>query len=141
MDFSTLSLISLFIATVFFACASTNNPENDSLSEISKKIHQEVGNAEADNLEQCQYLPIGVKPAGGPWGYLVYSEKISDTDKLKELVERYNELDKERNISEDIVSTADYATPPTLKIVDGACKGEGHYAWNPGDLQDNDEEK
>lgn len=141
MEISTLSVLTFFTAFVLLACASNNNQEKESLDEVAKQIHHEVGNAEADHIEQCQSMPIGVKPAGGPWGYLVYSEKTTDTHKLKELIEHYNELNAELNKREDIMSTADIATPPTLKIVDGRCVGEGHYAWNPGDLYDEEDEQ
>lgn len=128
-----------FILTVFLifstSCEeiSTDNFEDLSIDEVAQLIDQEVGNARAETLSSCSVLAIGAKPCGGPWGYLVYSEEESDPEKLKLLVERYNDLDEIRMNEEDYVSTCDYATEPTLSLENGSCHGEG-YAWNPGDI-------
>lgn len=118
---------------MFSSCdeISTDNMDDLSIDEIAQLIDKEVGEAEAENLSICKVLPIGAKPCGGPWGYLVYSEKESNTEKLKLLVERYNELDEIRMKEEGYVSTCDYATEPKLSLENGSCRGEG-YAWNPG---------
>jgi len=75
---------------------STDNFEELSIDEVAQLIDQEVGDASAETLSSCSILAIGAKPCGGPWGYLVYSEEESDPEKLKLLVERYNELDEIR---------------------------------------------
>lgn len=134
------SVITIFIvSSIFFllACSGSSNDLNMStIEEIAKMINEEVGTAEADSADRCDMMPIGVKPAGGPWGYLVFSAEKSDRDKLERLVERYNELDAERNLEEGRMSTADFATEPALTLKNGACHGEGPYAWNPGYILD-----
>lgn len=135
MDLSTLFLF-LFSATLLlFSCASTN--QDKTIEQIAEEIDELIGNAEADSIEQCAIKPIGVKPAGGPWGYLVYSSKDTDLEKLQVLVSDYNKLDAERNEESDTFSTGDIATEPSLKIQDGMCFGEGQYAWNPGEVLEN----
>lgn len=110
--------------------------ENQTIEEIAQLIDEEVGSADADSADQCNIIPIGVKPAGGPWGYLVYSNKSTDEEKLKKLVDRYNKLDEKRNIEQDAFSTADFATEPELTIKNGRCHGQGIYAWNPGEVKE-----
>ncbi|WP_372902691.1 hypothetical protein [Rhodohalobacter sp.] len=110
-----------------------DNFEDLSIDEVAQLIDQEVGNARAESLSSCSVVAIGAKPCGGPWGYLVYSEEESDPEKLKLLVERYNELDEIRMKEEGYGSTCDYATEPTLTLENGSCHGEG-YAWNAGDI-------
>lgn len=128
-----------FILTIFLILSSsceelsTDNFEELSIDEVAQLIDQEVGDASAETLSSCSILAIGAKPCGGPWGYLVYSEEESDPEKLKLLVERYNELDEIRMKEEGYGSTCDYATEPTLTLENGNCHGEG-YAWNPGDI-------
>ncbi|PKD44147.1 hypothetical protein [Rhodohalobacter barkolensis] len=112
---------------------STDNFEELTIEEIATLIDMEVGDAQAENLSSCQVIPIGAKPCGGPWGYLVYSEEVSDAQNLKQLVDRYNELDEIRMKEEGYGSTCDYATEPTLSLESGSCHGNG-YAWNPGDI-------
>ena len=114
---------------------STDNFDNLSIDEVAQLIDQEVGNAPAESLSSCSVLAIGAKPCGGPWGYLVYSKEESDTERLKQLVKRYNELDEIRMKEEGYGSTCDYATEPTLSLENGSCHGDG-YAWNPGDIID-----
>ena len=114
---------------------TTDNFDNLSIDEVAQLIDQEVGNAPAESLSSCSVLAIGAKPCGGPWGYLVYSKEESDTERLKQLVKRYNELDEIRMKEEGYGSTCDYATEPTLSLENGSCHGDG-YAWNPGDIID-----
>src|SRR6056297_406686 len=135
MDFPTLTLILFSTTLLLFSCASTN--QDKTIEQIAEEIDELVGNAEADSIEQCTIMPIGVKPAGGTWGYLVYSSKDTDLKKLEKLVSDYNKLDAERNEESDAFSTADFATEPSLKIQDGMCVGEGQYAWNPGEVPEN----
>lgn len=113
---------------------SSTDPSGQTIKEVAKMIHDEVGNAPAESVDQCEMIPIGVKPAGGPWGYLVFSAETSDREYIKKLVDEYNELDAERNRDDGLMSSADYATEPALVLANGTCKGDGQYAWNPGDI-------
>ena len=126
-------LLLLSFTLIAAACARQNEDLSDaSIEEIAQMIQDEVGSARASETNQCDFIPIGVKPAGGPWGYLVFSTEESSRERLERLVERYNELDAERNKENNGFSTADVATPPDLSLINGTCRGEGPYAWNPG---------
>jgi len=134
----SLSSLSLLLLLTTFGDMEMPDSElqDKSIEEIAILINHEVGNAEADDISQCNFIPIGVKPAGGPWGYLIYSSKNTDTEYLEKLVQRYNELDAERNLEEGGMSTGDFALEPELEIVQGECRGVGLYAWNPGYILD-----
>jgi hypothetical protein len=137
MNLTNFIFILLSITYLTMACSKDNSDlTNKSIEEVAQMIQDEVGNAAADSADRCDILPIGVKPAGGPWGYLVFSTEISDRDKLERLVERYNELDAQRNDENGGFSTADMASKPALMLRDGACFGDGPYAWNSGDILD-----
>lgn len=133
MDLSTLTLFIFSSSLLLFSCAAGENEK--SIEEIAKEIDQLIGNAEAESIDQCALMPIGSKPAGGPWGFLVYSKKNTDQEKLENLVEKYNELDAARNEESGGFSTADVATGPQIVIRNGSCFGEGMYAWNPGEVE------
>lgn len=136
----------LFILSIIFltACSSDAIPDDSELmanisnySELQQTailIDQLVDDAAAPNLNSCDIIPIGAKPCGGPWGYLVFSKQISDKNELEELAEIYTELDHIRNLEEGRGSTCDIARVPTLKIKDGNCYGTYGHAWNPGDI-------
>lgn len=135
MDITTLLFLILSFTLLSLACARQSEDLSDkTIEEIARMIHEEVGSAEAASADRCDIMPIGVKPAGGPWGFLVYSTEQSDRERLEMLVARYNELDAERNAETDGFSTADVATRPSLMLKNGTCSGEGPYAWNPGDI-------
>ena len=131
----TMTVLSLFF--MIFGCAKSTPDLNQlSIEEIAVLIHEEVGQAEADSVDRCDMIPIGVKPAGGPWGYLVFSTEHTERERIEELVERYNELDAERNEESGGFSTADVATEPNLILRNGSCYGDGQYALNPEDILD-----
>ncbi len=138
MDISTFIYLLIFGSFILLSCAANQAGqfyENLSIDEVAGLIDNEVGDAAAGSIDACEVIPIGVKPAGGPRGYLVYSSGESDPGKLQEMVKRYNELDAIRNEESDAFSTADFATEPELEIRDGRCFGEGQYAWNPGEVK------
>jgi hypothetical protein len=132
----------LLLSTVLFSISCSeltpfqegDNIDQMSLEEVAKTIHDHVGEAEADHLSQCSMLPIGAKPCGGPWGYLVFSSENSSETFLKKLINRYNVLDAKRNKEEGRMSTCDIARKPDLVLTDGTCRGEKGHAWNPGDI-------
>ncbi|WP_069132891.1 hypothetical protein [Rhodohalobacter halophilus] len=132
-------LISLTVSFIFLfttACDEITSGELNELSidEVAKLIEMEVGDAKANELSSCSTMAIGAKPCGGPWGYIVYSTEQSDTNKLQRLVDRYNELDDIRNREKGLGSMCDFATKPELELIGGQCHGDGHYAWNAGEI-------
>lgn len=127
----TLAAIITSAIFLLLGCAKENPELQDStIEQIAIMIHNEVGDAEASSSDRCEMIPIGVKPTGGPWGYLIYSTENTNKERLEELVNRYNELDMKRNQGEDAMSTADIATEPDISFEEGKCVGDGLYAWD-----------
>lgn len=134
----------LSFAIFLIACSSDAIPEGselrsktsgyNDLQQIAILIDHEVGDAAASNLNSCDLIPIGAKPCGGPWGYLVFSKEISNRNELETLAETYTELDHIRNIEEGRFSTCDIARVPALTIKEESCHGINGHAWNPGDI-------
>lgn len=136
----------LIISSILFliSCSSDAIPEGSELlpklsdytdlQQTAILIDLEVDDAAASNLNSCDMIPIGAKPCGGPWGYLVFSKEISDKKSLEELAETYTELDHIRNIEEGRISTCEITGAPTLQIKEGSCHGTYGSAWNPGDV-------
>lgn len=104
------------------------------LEQVALQINNLVGDASADQLQQCEMLPIGAKPCGGPWGYLIFSTADLDANTLETLVETYTELDHERNLLLGLASDCAYVGPPEIEFTDNKCRGIGRSAWNPGEL-------
>lgn len=130
-------LLSLFLLFALSALSCTEMPadwDDMDLEDIAREIDKEVGEAPANRVSLCKTIPIGAKPCGGPWGYLVFSESKSNESKLNSLVAIYNDLDEERNKKESRVSTCEMISAPPLELKDGKCHGTTRYAWNPGDI-------
>lgn len=135
LEIMPLYFIALSLLLVTFACEKNDeNLQNATIEEVARMINNEIGEATAESEDRCDMIPIGVKPAGGPRGYLVFSSQVSDRQKLEKLVQQYNELDSKQNEENDAFSTADFATEPELILQNRSCIGQGMYAWNPGDI-------
>lgn len=131
---TVLSLL-IFLAAICFSCSEMPADWQDmDIEDIAREIDKEVGDAPANRVAVCKIMPIGSKPCGGPWGFLVYSSKHSDEEKLSALVGIYDELDEKRNSEENRISTCEAAGPPPLEIKNGKCNGTIPHAWNPGDI-------
>ena len=91
------------------------------LSTLRAQIDAEIGDAEASDVASCRTLPLGDKPCGGPWTYLVYSTEVSDADDLRALAEEYDRIDRARNRACELVSTCDVTPEPNVAIQGGRC--------------------
>ncbi len=91
------------------------------LQTLRTRIDREIGEAEASSVEACRALPLGDKPCGGPWTYLVYSAEASDAGGLEALAAEYDRLDRARNRACGLVSDCMLRLPPTPVLVDGRC--------------------
>lgn len=130
-----LSLLLLFLAAISLSCSEMPADWQDmNIEDIAREIDKEVGDAPANRVSECKIIPIGVKPCGGPRGFLVFSSKHSDEEKLSALAGIYDELDEKRNSEENLISTCEVASAPPLELKNGKCNGTTQNAWNPGDI-------
>lgn len=95
--------------------------QGSDLESLRKQIDEEIGDARADRVSQCRTIAFGSKPCGGPWQYLAYSTRETNTLKLSTLVARYNELEAEINLSEGRASDCAYVTRPDTALVGARC--------------------
>jgi hypothetical protein len=91
------------------------------LQPLRAAIDAEIGDAEASNVAACRALPLGAKPCGGPWTYLVYSAEASDPERLSELAAEYDAVDAERNRACELVSDCMMVMPPDVALEGGRC--------------------
>lgn len=129
-------LLFLIILLSFKGCTSLDEPlvTPDSVTEIARDISGLIGEAEASTLSQCSIIGIGAKPCGGSWGFLVFSLERTDPERLSELVDRFNELNKTINSEKGIFSTCDATPVPETILNNGQCTGEGRGFWTTDQL-------
>jgi len=121
--FISLSLIFLFAV----GCSleeSTKNQDSDlkALTNLGNEINVLVESSVCTDETECASIAFGIKPCGGPWGYLVYSNSI-DTDELIAKVERFNQMQNTYNLRYNITSDCSVVLPPDALICeDNKCK-------------------
>lgn len=101
------------------SAAQHSDPER--LAEIRRNIEQEIGVPYASEPSQCKLIAFGSKPCGGPWNYLVYSAEKTNESRLRQLVSKFNKLQKRTNEERKIYSDCALAPKPKLEFFDGIC--------------------
>ena len=118
--FTLLAIVSLAVVSCGLITGDDEVTRAE-LQALEEEIMEEIGTPMADVAEQCRVIAFGSKPCGGPWEYLVYSVKVSDEERLKRLVRRYNEMEEEYNEEHDIFSDCSVTPRPEVGLVDGRC--------------------
>ena len=66
-------------------------------------------------------MPLGAKPCGGPWSYVVYSVATTDSVRLAAVVKEYTTYQADLNRKQGLVSDCQFLPPPTIDCVGGQC--------------------
>ncbi|TNJ47258.1 hypothetical protein KFZ70_04290 [Tamlana fucoidanivorans] len=94
------------------------------LNKLKSEIETLAASSVCGESYTCHYIGLGSKPCGGFWSYITYSTSI-DTEKLKKLVESYNENEKAFNSKWEVMSDCAMVNPPTsLKCENNKCIAE-----------------
>ena len=80
-----------------------------------------IGEANCSEIGECRSLPLGAKPCGGPWEYLIYSTVKSDTLKIRDKVDEYNAWNEVLNKRYGYISDCVIAEEPQLVCLNGKC--------------------
>lgn len=91
------------------------------LESLRTEIDDEIGDAEATDVAACRTLPLGAKPCGGPWTYLVYSAEASDSTRLTDLAAEYDSVNAAQNAACELASDCMMVGPPDVALDDGRC--------------------
>lgn len=86
------------------------------------QIQSLIGAAECSSDNQCQVLPVGARPCGGPSGYLAWSSAKTDGAKLQALAERHKTEQQASNEASGRISTCIALAPPAVACRAGTCQ-------------------
>ncbi len=75
-------------------------------------------------VSQCQVMPMGSRPCGGPAEFLVYCAKTTDLKKLKAKVKAATDAEKALNATDGLMGTCNVLSAPAVKLQKGACVAE-----------------
>lgn len=71
---------------------------------------------------QCRTAPMGAKPCGGPWEYLVYCSLTTDEAALRAHLERLRQFEDSLNRRYGRASTCDMVLEPSVTLDGGSCR-------------------
>ena len=86
------------------------------------QIKDLIGKAECSSDNQCQALPIGARPCGGPASYLAWSTAKTSSSDIQALADRFRAEQQERNARSGMVSDCRAIAPPAAVCRAGSCQ-------------------
>jgi hypothetical protein len=90
----------------------------DSLAQAARRV---ASDPRAPDPAACRTAPVGVKPCGGPRGYLVWSVASSDSAALYRALDSLAVVDRRLAEMTGEVSDCMLELPPPTEIRDGVC--------------------
>ena len=98
------------------------------LGSLRAEIMALIGEARADNVQQCRVVAFGAKPCGGPASYIALSVKDKNEAQLMSLIGKYNAEMKAENDRLGRMSDCAVVPKPAVVLENGVCtltKGNG----------------
>jgi hypothetical protein len=102
--FITLPAICLVACACAGSGAAAPQSSPGSITHLLQDIKHEIGDAARDADNQCHVIGIGAKPCGGPEGFLSWSSRDSDRDRLIASVVRHRDARQAENERRGILS-------------------------------------
>ncbi|MGH8542103.1 MAG: hypothetical protein ACREX3_00310 [Gammaproteobacteria bacterium] len=100
-------------------------PEPPDLAAQRPDVLAHIGEPRCDRVDQCRAMPLGAKPCGGPWRYVVYSTLTTDSAVLASAAAEYTALEAEQNRRTGAASDCRFVAAPSLSCSHGYCVSEG----------------
>jgi hypothetical protein len=115
------------------ACLGSRNPapsrssdeDTTRLNELRHAVAREVGSPTCTDGSQCRVMPLGRKPCGGPFSYVVYSTATADSVRLASAVQEYTAYQAALNEKLGLVSDCRFLPPPAVDCRTGVCASSG----------------
>ena len=104
--------------------AISGNEEQDvaTLARLKTEARQMARADGCASAGQCRTLPMGAKPCGGPWEYLVYCSLTTDEAALRAHLDRLRQFEDSLNRRYGRGSTCDMVMEPTAVLDGGSCR-------------------
>jgi len=114
----TAALPALLIACGLHQAATPPQPAEEfaadsaRLAALWNEIQALAGESRCSADRHCRALPIGAKPCGGPWSYLIYSQDGIDSAQFQAKVREHRALESALNRRSLAVSDCEFIAPP-----------------------------
>ena len=122
-------LLSIGFASITTVSCAQQKGENKEEKVLNPKIMavnaqkqiESLVDLTCDNSSQCKAIGFGHSPCGGHQKYLIYSEKNTNTVLFKSKVEKYNAIQKKKNIKEGVVGICVHISEPKTYCSQSKC--------------------
>lgn len=131
MRIAAALLAVLALASPSLSCTETTNQTvsieptledgMDQLALLEAALRKLIGEPLCSDDSQCHAAPLGVKPCGGPWKYLIYSTLTVDVDLLQSGIEHYNAINEDLNRRHHLLSDCAIVPNPLPVCSSGVC--------------------
>ena len=101
-----------------------HTPEQQDLDWLATQdslIRTLAGVPACNGPRDCLALPMGDKPCGGPWRYLIVSRNAENTPMVEAMVMHYNDINAAMNERWGWGSDCEVLMPPDLICQNGIC--------------------
>lgn len=98
--------------------AGTGTPEIERLYQEAFTIARSDG---CSSSGDCASMPVGAKPCGGPWEYVVYCRLTTDTTRLRTVLAELERRQREYNAKNQVGSICDMILEPAVTARGGRC--------------------
>jgi hypothetical protein len=92
------------------------------LTTLKQEVLALIGDASADNVQQCRVIGFGAKPCGGPARYVAASVKNVQEAVLMAKVGQYNAASAENNRKLGLMSDCAVVPKPSIVLDQGVCR-------------------
>jgi hypothetical protein len=122
MNHMKMYMVSICLILHAISCKQVSSDEARYLLDLQKAaIYQYVAEFSCTDDGSCLTMPLGAKPCGGPWEYLVYPSTVN-AEELQHMVDEYFEAESAYNVKYGIISDCSIESPPdSIFCNDGAC--------------------
>ena len=120
-------VLALFACAWLAACTEsqrvvpTKTTDLGTLHAMYQEVEEMAQDRSCSETSACASLPLGSKPCGGPWRYLIYSKERVDETELQAKVAELGAYECEYNREYQVLSTCDLEPGVASECVNGEC--------------------
>lgn len=117
--------LAALLALLFGMCNQQPAPITEAdLQQMEDEIDAMVGDGTCAS-DSCATAPVGSKPCGGPWRWVVYCADSVDEVALLELIDEHAAAEEQYNIDNGILSDCAVELEPAVVWLNGQCIVDG----------------
>jgi hypothetical protein len=101
--------------------SESRTPEEARVRELQQQARALAKTDGCDRLDQCAAAPMGAKPCGGPWTYLVYCKATTDEAALLRTLDELKRAEEAYNRAAGLMSDCSVAPQPEVRLEGRTC--------------------